>query len=221
MLLDVLKTRNPHIQIQELSSPAFQKYGKTLSGFDFAPCIEVMNKRDIPAEGNCYVACDDEMMATSTAAELSSRFYGHTDIQIGYCNGNSDKLNALEYHKCSEIDLAVTDLVLLLSDIRSIQNNTLHSSKVEAFYVPAGTACELYGTALHFAPCKVCDAGYKSIIVLTRGTNSALSPLPAPGCEEDELLWMQNKWLIAHPDSIPASKGACAGIQGMNIPIFY
>ena len=86
---------------------------------------------------------------------------------------------------------------------------------------PAGTACELYATTLHFAPCKVSDDGYKSIIVLPYATNLPLDKLPEARNDEDKLLWQQNKWLIAHPDSIPASKGACAGITGDNIEIFY
>ena len=35
-------------------------------------------------------------------------------IQIGYCNGNNNKLNGLEYHRDSEINIAVTDMVLMI-----------------------------------------------------------------------------------------------------------
>lgn len=221
MTLQALQNSNPHITIHHITLDTFRQYGRILEDFDFSPCMSIMEQRGIPAEGNCYVACDDEMMHTSTARDLAERFYGNMEIQIGYCNGNSDRLNALEYHKCSEIDAAVTDLVLLLSDIRRIHDNTLDVSAVEAFYVPAKTAVELYGTTLHFAPCKVTDSGYKSIIVLTKGTNAPLPSLPECAEGEDALLWMQNKWLIAHPESVPASKGACAGIQGTNLPIYY
>ncbi|MDF2987665.1 MAG: hypothetical protein K0R50_3175, partial [Eubacterium sp.] len=128
---------------------------------------------------------------------------------------------ALEYHKCSEIDVAVTDLLLILADIRDIKNNQLPGTLTEIFYVPGNTAVELYGTTLHFAPCKVSDQGFKSIIVLAQGTNEPLPSLPSPLCGEDKLLWMRNKWLIAHKESIPASKGAFVGITGENIEIRY
>ncbi|SCP97962.1 DUF4867 family protein [Anaerobium acetethylicum] len=220
-MLEDLKARNPHIAIYPVSDARFSKYGKVLDGFDFNQCLDIMQTRPIPEEGNCYVASDAELMGTDVAGELSRRFYAGMPVQIGYCNGNSSKLNALEYHKGSEVDVAVTDLVLLLSDIRNISHNELSSESVEAFFLPANTACELYATTLHFAPCKTSSDGYKSIIVLPAGTNAGLDSIPAPKCEEDYLLWMQNKWLIAHAESIPASKGAFVGITGDNIEINY
>jgi hypothetical protein len=220
-MLKHLNSLNPHITIHSISNPCFSKYGKVLTGFDFGECIPIMQSKSIPKEGNYYEACDTELMDTHLAKELSQHFYAGMPVQIGYCNGTTSKLNALEYHKGSEIDVAITDLVLLLADVRNIINNTLDSTFVEAFYLPAGTACELYATTLHFAPCKTDNAGFKSIIVLPEGTNTPLETFPEPKCEEDKLLWMKNKWLIAHPESIPASKGAYAGILGENIEIKY
>lgn len=46
--------------------------------------------------------------------EMKERAYGGLEIQIGYCNGNNKKLNAVEYHRSSELDIAVDDLILLL-----------------------------------------------------------------------------------------------------------
>ncbi len=220
-MINYLKQLNPALQIKSILDEAFLKYGKVLDQYDFSQCIEITKTKGIPDSGNVYVASDDELMSTTIAKELSNRFYGNMPIQIGYCNGNSTMLNALEYHKGSEIDVAVTDLVLILADIRDIKDNQLPSTSTEIFFVPQGTAVELYGTTLHFAPCKVSDNGFMSIIVLPEGTNQPLPSIPSPICEEDKLLWMQNKWLIAHKDSIPASKGACAGITGENIEIKY
>ena len=220
-VLNAIRNKNTHINILSVNDSAFSKYGKVVSGYDFSPLIQAMASKDIPKEGNIYVGKDDDLMSCGVAGQISLNFYGDMPIQIGYCNGNSSKLNALEYHKGSEIDISVTDLVLLLGDIRDIKDNTYPSSAVEAFFVPAGTACELYGTTLHFAPCKVDDSGFKSIIILPDNTNLPLDPLPEPKNAEDRLLWMRNKWLIAHPESVPASKGACAGITGDNIEIFY
>ncbi|EGD49630.1 hypothetical protein Cpap_4071 [Ruminiclostridium papyrosolvens DSM 2782] len=220
-MINYLKQLNPALQIKSILDEAFLKYGKVLDQYDFSQCIEITKTKGIPDSGNVYVASDDELMSTAIAKELSNRFYGNMPIQIGYCNGNSTMLNALEYHKGSEIDVAVTDLVLILADIRDIKHNQLPSTSTEIFFVPQGTAVELYGTTLHFAPCKVSDNGFMSIIVLPEGTNQPLPSIPSPICEEDKLLWMQNKWLIAHKDSIPASKGACVGITGENIEIKY
>ncbi len=218
-MIEALKQHNNGLEIKSIYDDTFSKYGKLLSGYDFSECIQIMKERAIPESGNIYIACDDELMQTSVAEPLSNLFYGRMPIQIGYCNGNNSGLNALEYHKCSEIDVAVTDLVLILGDIRDIKNNQYESLRTELFYVPAGIALELYGTTLHFSPCKVTSEGFKSIIVLAHGTNQPLSSLPTPLCDEDKLLWMQNKWLIAHAGSVPASKGAFVGITGENIEV--
>ena len=46
-------------------------------------------------------------------------------IQIGYCNGPNSTLNGLEYHKSSEINIAITDMVLLLGKVQEVENNFL------------------------------------------------------------------------------------------------
>jgi hypothetical protein len=40
-----------------------------------------------------------------------------------------------------------------------------------------------------------------------------------PVNDEDKLLWACNKWLLAHPDSREAGKGAVTAIVGENIDI--
>lgn len=67
-------------------------------------------------------------------------------------------MNALEYHRSSELDIAQTDLILLLGMQQDIENGDIYdTSKVEAFLVPAGTGVELYATTLRYAPCKKPD----------------------------------------------------------------
>ena len=56
----------------------------------------------------------DLATADTIADEMKERAYGGLEIQIGYCNGNNKKLNAVEYHRSSELDIAVDDLILLL-----------------------------------------------------------------------------------------------------------
>ena len=43
--------------------------------------------------------------------------------------------------------------------------------------------------------------------------------LPGAPNPLDRQLWARNKWLIAHPDSAPAAKGAVIGLTGENIDI--
>lgn len=216
-----LKESNPDLNLHHIEDAAFLQYGKELTNYDFSEYIDIMRQRSIPVTGNIYTGNDPELYACKVTAEISALSYASMPVQIGYCNGTNDQLNALEYHKGNEITIAVTDLVLLLGDIRDIHTNRYASELIDAFFMPAGSACELYGTTLHFAPCKVSDSGFKSIIILPAGTNTPIDKNISPASEEDQLLWMSNKWLIAHPDSKSASNGAYAGITGKNIELRY
>lgn len=104
-----------------------------------------------------YVPSVEEMEALPVAKELQNKGYGGLPIEIGYCNGHNKKLNGLEYHRNSEINVAVTDLVLLIGHQQDIEKDfTYDTSKVEAFLVPAGTGnrsiCN--NSSLCTMPCK-------------------------------------------------------------------
>ena len=130
---------------------------------------------------------------------------------------DNSRLNALEYHRSSEIDIAATDLILLLGCQQDIEaDDTYDTSKVEAFFVPAGTAVELYATTLHYAPCSVKANGFRCVIVLPKGTNEELPFKPAEE-GENRLLTAVNKWLIAHEEA--GIDGAFCGLRGENITV--
>ena len=61
-----------------------------------------------------YVPSVEELEALDVAKALQNKGFGGIPIEIGYCNGHNKKLNAVEYHRSSEINVAVTDLVLLI-----------------------------------------------------------------------------------------------------------
>ncbi len=148
-----------------------------------------------------YVPSVEEMEVLQEAVEFQNRVYGGLPIQIGYCNGNNHKLNALEYHRNSEINIAVTDMILLIGQLADVTpEHTYDTAKVEAFHVPAGTVVEMYETTLHYAPCNVGDNGFKCVVILPRGTNTEIDfVLPKTG--EDALMTAKNKWLIAHEEA--------------------
>ena len=220
---DVLKKLNPHVPFYHIEDREFQPYGKIVTGYDFTELHVYMEEKTvIPQDGNSYVASVAEMEETRVKEQIQVNFYGDMPIQIGYCNGPNSTLNGLEYHKSSEINIAVTDFVLLLGKVQNITHNKFESEGVEAFFVPQGTAIELYGTTLHFAPCKVADSGFKAIVILPAGTNEPLEKTVDKRTAEDDLLFMKNKWLIAHPDrEALMSRGAYPGIKGENIQIHY
>lgn len=204
------------MKIQNVTDASFKKYGKVLTGYDLTALIKEMKHTPVP-EDVVYVPSVEELEALDCAAELKNRGFGGIPIQIGYCNGHNKKLNAVEYHRCSEINVAVTDLVLLIGCQQDINDDfTYDTSKIEAFLVPAGTAIEVYATTLHYAPCHAVENGFQCVVVLPKGTNTDINfPLPKTG--EDKLMTAKNKWLIAHEDA--AIEGAFNGLCGENITI--
>ena len=117
-----------------------------------------------------------------------------------------------------EVNAGETDFVLLLAKEDEIEDGMLDTAKVKAFRVPAGTAVEVYGTTLHYAPCQTTEAGFRVAVVLPKGTNTE-KPVFEAKSEEDTWLTARNKWLLAHPDSSEAKTGAHIGLTGKNIDI--
>ncbi len=204
------------MKIQKVTDPAFRKYGQVLEGYDFTGLIKEMKHTPVP-EDVIYVPSVEELEALDIMKDLQNKGYGGLPVQIGYCNGHNKKLNAVEYHRNSEINVAVTDLVLLIGHQQDIEpDHTYDTSKIEAFLVPAGTGIEVYATTLHYAPCHVNEGGFQSVVVLPKGTNTDLT-FQTEKTGEDSLMTAKNKWLIAHEDAKIA--GAFNGLKGENITI--
>ena len=188
------------MKIQKVTDPAFRKYGQVLEGYDFTGLIKEMKHTPVP-EDVIYVPSVEELEALDIMKDLQNKGYGGLPVQIGYCNGHNKKLNAVEYHRNSEINVAVTDLVLLIGHQQDIEpDHTYDTSKIEAFLVPAGTGIEVYATTLHYAPCHVNEGGFQCVVVLPKGTNTDLT-FQTEKTGEDSLMTAKNKWLIAHEEA--------------------
>lgn len=202
--------------IYEITDEKFKKYGKLLKAKNYQKIYKALLSTEIPKTGNTYVR-DADFEVKEEKVSLEKSVFGYQNVEMGYCNGHSHQLNALEYHMCREVNLAGTDLVLLLGKKEDIQD-TYPSKKVEAFFVPKGTLFYIEPTVLHFAPCATSDAGFQCLVVLTEGTNS---PLDNPH-EFDEDLLMKNKWIICHPENVKSIKnGVRSIIKGDNIILNY
>ena len=204
------------MKIQKLTDASFGKYGKVITEFFFEKILKEMEHTPLPKDV-VYVPSVEAMEILPEAVDVCRKGFGGLPIQIGYCNGDNHKLNALEYHRSSEIDIAATDLILLLGCQQDIEaDDTYDTSKVEAFFVPAGTAVELYATTLHYAPCSAQEGGFRCVIVLPKGTNEDLPFEPAKE-GENRLLTAVNKWLIAHEEA--GIEGAFCGLKGANTEV--
>ena len=206
------------MKIYSVSDHAFKPYGKVLTGFDTAALVAAMKTIPMPESGTAYEPGIEVLEACGIFNEMRDRAYGGMPIQIGMCWGYNTKLNCLEYHRDCEVNVGETDFVLLLAKEGEIEDGMLDTAKVKAFRVPAGTAVEVYGTTLHYAPCQTTEAGFRVAVVLPKGTNTE-TPVFEAKSEEDTWLTARNKWLLAHPDSSEAKTGAHIGLTGKNIDI--
>ncbi len=202
--------------IKSVIDKEFRKYGQVLKNYDCSEIIQKMESTPLPS-GVIYEPSIKELEDLKISEDLRIREFGELPIQIGYCNGNNYLLNAVEYHRSSEINIAVTDLILLIGCQQDIEDDySYDTSKIEAFMVPAGTIIEVYATTLHYAPCNANENGFKCVVVLPRDTNLSLeNNIEKIG--EDALLFARNKWLIGHKDTDLGEQGAFIGLVGENI----
>lgn len=204
------------MKIYEVSDERFRKYGKVIRNVNVFTLVEAMKKTPIP-EAVVYEPSIPELEALPVAKELETVFFGEMPIQIGYCNGHNELLNAVEYHRSSEINVAATDAILLLGLEADVEDDfTYDTGKMEAFLIPAGTAVEIYATTLHYAPAHVTEQGFQVAVILPRKTNTPLEKKHAGG--EDALLAAKNKWLIGHPEG-GLAEGTFIGLVGKNLNV--
>ncbi|MFP4077907.1 MAG: DUF4867 family protein [Bacillota bacterium] len=208
-MLEKLRQKNRDITIRTLDDPRFENYGRVLEGDFREPCRYLEDRVTIPKEGNAYTPDDASFKAYLNHAFIER--FGGVPLQYGYVAGQNTVMNAVEYHKSPEVNLAVHPMVLFLGDVRDIKNGRYHTDQLDAFYIPSFTAIELFSTTLHFAPCKVEPEGFICAVILPEGTNQDFTQ----SNEEDPLLFKYNKWLLAHPSHERfVNQGAAVRLEG-------
>ena len=211
------KERVNVVKIYNITDKEYEAYGRVLTkDYQVDALIKEMEKTPAP-DHVIYIPSDDGLEGLDQAKVLQESFFGGLPIQVGYCNGTNHKLDACEYHRCSELGVAITDLILLLGKQQDVTlEHYYDTDNIQAFFVPAGTVYEMYATTLHYAPCSVEGKPFKNIVILPKGTNADLAKKPQ-GADEDPLLFAENKWLIAHEEA--GIEGAFNGLKGLNISV--
>lgn len=208
------------MKVLSVKDPAFKEYGRVLEGYDVQPLLEAMKKIELPAEGTSYVPSEASLEKTAVYEELQDRAFGGMPVQLGMCWGRNRKLNCLEYHRDSEVNVGTGAFILLLAKRSQIEERDgkaiLDTSLVKAFLVPAGTVVEVFATTLHYAPCA--KDSFRVAVVLPKGTNTEKKEI-AEKDPEDEWLFARNKWLLAHKDAPEAASGAYIALAGENIEL--
>lgn len=216
-MLDTLKKLNPDIDFFDVFAEEFSNYGRVISGYDIEQIKSEAVKFELPAQGSAYIPSVEKFESLELSKKIENEIFGTLNTQIGYCYGYNSMLNATEWHFSSELNIAITPLVLILGKRTDIKDGKLNSADMKAFYVPAGTVLEVYATTLHFCPCQVSDGGFGCVVGLPKGTNVPLDYEVA-----DKLIFRKNKWIIAHEDNKSLiDMGVVSGIYGENYKINY
>jgi hypothetical protein len=207
------------LTIQKVTDASFRKYGRILKDYDTTEIVKLLKETPLP-EGVVYEPSVASLETKTVMDYFTNNVYGGLPVQVGYCNGHNKTLNALEYHRSSEINIAAKDLILLIGMQQDINDDfTYDTAKVEAFLLPAGTAIEVYATTLHYAPCDASEEGFQCVVVLPKDTNLDLEKKIENAKGEDALLFARNKWLVAHKESGLEADGAFIGLVGENITL--
>ncbi len=195
----------------------FRKFGRVIKNIDTKEIVKAGKLIEKPETEVRYLPSEESFEKLAIAERIRTEVFGTLPTETGYCWGHSSFLNATEWHTSSEINIAVTPIVLLLGHLWEIEDGKTDSTKFTAFYVPEGVMIEVYATTTHYCPCQVQDDGFGCVVVLPKGTNTQLEARP-----EDKLIVAKNKWAIAHVDNKPMiERGVTPGIGGTNIEIRY
>ena len=216
-MLELLKAKNPTLKLYDVSSEEFLEYGRIIDNIDPCEIISEAKKIKNPAESSVYLPSVAEFEALGAALDIKNIGFGTLDTQVGYCYGYNRMLGATEWHYSSEINIAVTPLVLILGKRSDIKDGRMNSHDMKAFYLPAGSVVEVYATSTHFCPCQVEDGGFGCVVALPLGTN-----IPLDKEYDDKLLFRKNKWIICHMENEALiNRGVVPGIYGENFKINY
>lgn len=216
-MLENLKKLNSEVKFLDVNSPEFATFGRVIKTLDISEIKKEAEKMENPENGSSYLPSVEAFEKLEIAKTIKNEFFGTLDSQLGYCWGHNNFLNATEWHKGSEINIAITPLVLILGHVWDIVDGKIDSSDFTAFYLPAGTVVEVYETTLHFCPCEVENSGFGCVVGLPKGTNTNLETEV-----ENKMLFRKNKWLICHVENKALiEKGVVSGITGTNYEIKY
>ena len=216
-MLGLLKQKNPQLELYHVESAAFETYGRVIKDLDTAKIVEKAAQIKNPDSGASYLPDEETLAQLPIAEQIRDRYFGTLPAQIGYCWGHNQFLNATEWHTSSEVNIAVTPLVLILAHVWELEAGRIDSSAFRAFYVPKGTAVEVYATTLHFTPCQVSDEGFGCVVALPQGTNTPLEEVT-----DNPLLFRKNKWIVCHEkNDALLERGVVPGITGCNFCVEY
>lgn len=213
--LDLVRLRNKDLSIYDIESDEFSEYGRKIEDIEVCEILNAAKEIKLAAVGSNYEVSVEAFERSAAADLIRKKCFGELPIEIGYCYGHNNMLNAWEWHASSEINIAVTDMILILAKRSDFKEGRIDTKNAKIFYLKEGDVVEIYAASLHFWPCEVTEGGFGCVVALPKGTNLLLEEE-----KEDLLLFKKNKWLISHVENAALiEKGVYAGIVGDNMRV--
>lgn len=205
------------MQILSVHDAAFAPYGRILAGYPLKGLMDVI--ASLPVGGQtARLGREERLHAAPGAEKCGDMFLGGMPFQLGYCTGHNTRLDAMAFHRSSELLCGASDFILLLALPGEIENGVLDTRRVRAFRVPAGEAVELYAGVLHALPCQAGGEGFRVLTLQPYATGSAYRTTDEANMI-DRTLWARNTYLLAHRESAAAAQGAFVALRGENVDV--
>ncbi|MEK6190580.1 MAG: DUF4867 family protein [Carnobacterium alterfunditum] len=175
--IEKVRMENKKYEIYDITDPKFNAFGNILEGYDLTDIQNYAKENiEIPKEGNSYSPSNPNLENFEVVKEIGAEIYAGLPIEAGECSGQNISFSAFEFHQGSEVNLILTDVIMILGKRDQIVNGYFNAQEdAKAFYIPAGSVIEMYGTTLHYSPCKVHESGFKVIVILIKGSNESLA----------------------------------------------
>lgn len=195
--IEAVRKVNPTYTILDVTSREFKAYGTILEGYDDAAIREYAKKEIvIPKEGNSYSPSNDELEKFDIIKKIEADVYAGLPVEAGECAGNNTAFSAYEYHQGSEVNIVLTDVLMVLGKREQAVRGIFNAQEnAKIFYVPAGTIIEMYSSTLHYSPCIVDKTGFKVIVILIKGSNEPFEEIFESKNKE---IVKKNKFQLVH-----------------------
>lgn len=219
-MLEQLKQMNSNLQIFTTKDKEFQQYGRSLD-IDATSLIDYLSsqteKDEIKnAAKASYVTDREDLHNFACIPQIQKDIFGYLPIQTGVVKGRNQSLTGTEFHQGSEVNVAVTDCLLVLGNKYDMIDNTIDVSQMDVFYVEKGEVLEIYPTTLHYTPIEANNEGFSLVVILIEGTNTDID------FEKNSMLCKKNKWYVCHSSqTAKIEQGFRVGLTGDLLTIKY
>jgi hypothetical protein len=223
--IQALNELNPDVGIQPVTAPGFLAFGRLYgryradalaAGLHVAASVH----RRLIHEPSALTG--DRSIRENLFPYICRAFGGLESLQIGWIGGRNKKCTMLEYHKCPQLVLAYTEMLMLLGHSTDIQMPaaTYDLSLLNIFYVPRGTIFEIHPLVLHGLPIHLSEEeGFLCVEVHPEGTNDFLK-FDLQNCDAGPMLSARNRWVITHPSDHSSNRVTThGGLRGRSIKL--